>query len=194
LELAASTALTSPRHYTELGVGGNRRFTVARATPPASQAELDWEAAPGRRGWVVKLLVYWLFDSTTNPIFLFRLKQKFLSLVGLSPVTSYILPVFSIFEFFLVLTCVLLFPKICSWYLVRSPPVPQSTAASTALTSPRHYTELGVGGNQRFTVARATPPASQAELDWEAAPIALQREPARKGREGTRRGIAPGGS
>jgi hypothetical protein len=94
----------------------------------------------------------------------------------------------------LVLTCVLLFPEICSWYLVRSPPVSQSTAASTALTSPRHYTELGVGGTRRFTVACATPPASQAELDWEAAPIALLREPERKGREGTRRGIAPGGS
>jgi hypothetical protein len=52
--MAASTALTSPRHYTELGVGGTRRFTVARATPPASQAELDWEAAQGGAGGWLK--------------------------------------------------------------------------------------------------------------------------------------------
>jgi hypothetical protein len=58
---------------------------------------------------------------------------------------------------------------------IRSSLVSQSTAAYTALTSTCHYTDLGDGGNRRFTVAVPLHLLPNAEWDWEAAPNALQR-------------------
>jgi hypothetical protein len=137
--------------YTGLGVGGNWRFAVVYATPPASQYCIGLLHQGGAGWWLktIKLLVVW---STTNPIFLFHLKQEFLSLDRLTQVTSLSLPDFSIFEYIGDIAS-------CSW--VCSAQSHWSVPLPFPSHSFHHYTGLGVGGNQRFTVVYATPPASQ---------------------------------